>query len=99
VHYIGGQLAEQTECGGAGGSLNPSSADFKIGARTQTSAGGQGMSEFVGDIDETVRAALGRFSAFSVFLYKSILYGAFVCVCKALNGPKRRFLARADALL
>ena len=43
----------------------------------------------------TVRAALGQLSAFSVFLLKSILYGAFVLVCSALNGRKRRFPARA----
>jgi galactosylceramidase len=42
-----------------------------------------------------VRAALGRLSALSVFLCKSILYGAFVSAHRALNGPKRRFLARA----
>jgi hypothetical protein len=34
-------------------------------------------------------------SALSVFLLKSILYGAFVWARRALNGPKRRFPARA----
>ena len=39
----------------------------------------------------TVRAAQGRLSGISVFLCKSILYGAFVWARRALNGPKRRF--------
>jgi hypothetical protein len=43
----------------------------------------------------TVRAVPGRLSALSVFLLKSILYGAFVWAHRALNGPKRRFPARA----
>ena len=43
----------------------------------------------------TVRAAQGRLSAICVFLWKSILYGAFVWACRALNSPKRRFPARA----
>jgi hypothetical protein len=40
--------------------------------------------------------ARGRLSALSVFLYKSILYGAFVWARSALNGRKRRFPARAE---
>ena len=44
---------------------------------------------------ETVRARPGRLSAFSVSDSKSVLYGAFVWVCRALNSPKRRFPARA----
>jgi hypothetical protein len=44
---------------------------------------------------DTVRAAPGRLSAISVFLLKSILYGAFVWARRALNGPKRRLPARA----
>ena len=43
----------------------------------------------------TVRAAEGRLSALSVFLLKSILYGAFVWARRALNGQKRRVPARA----
>jgi hypothetical protein len=43
----------------------------------------------------TVRAVPGRLSALSVFLLKSILYGAFVWARRALNSPKRRFPARA----
>jgi hypothetical protein len=39
----------------------------------------------------TVRAAPGRLSGLSVFLWESILYGAFVWARRALNGPKRRF--------
>ena len=45
---------------------------------------------------DTVRAALGRLSALSVFLCESVLYGAFVWARRALNGRKRRFPARAD---
>ena len=37
----------------------------------------------------------GRLSALSVFHRKSILYGAFVWESRALNGPFRRFPARA----
>jgi hypothetical protein len=39
----------------------------------------------------------GRLSALSVFLSKSVFYGAFVWARRALNGPKRRFPARAVA--
>jgi hypothetical protein len=46
----------------------------------------------------TVRAVPGRLSALSVFLLKSILYGAFVWARRALHGPKRRFPARAVRL-
>jgi hypothetical protein len=44
----------------------------------------------------TVRAAQGRLSALSVFLWKSILYGAFVWARRALKDQKRRFPARAE---
>jgi hypothetical protein len=44
---------------------------------------------------DTVRAALGRLSALSGFLRKSILYGAFAWARRALNHQKRRFPARA----
>jgi hypothetical protein len=37
----------------------------------------------------------GRLSALSVFLCKSVFYGAFVWACRALNSRKRRFPARA----
>jgi predicted DsbA family dithiol-disulfide isomerase len=37
----------------------------------------------------------GRLSALSVFLCKSVFYGAFVWSRRALNRPKRRFPARA----
>jgi hypothetical protein len=37
----------------------------------------------------------GRLSAISVFLFKSVLYGAFVWARRALNRQKRRFPARA----
>jgi hypothetical protein len=37
----------------------------------------------------------GRLSALSVFLFKSVLYGAFVWARRALNRQKRRFPARA----
>ena len=43
----------------------------------------------------TVRAQRGRLSAISVFLCKSVLYGAFVWARSALNSRKRRFPARA----
>jgi hypothetical protein len=43
----------------------------------------------------SVRALPGRLSGLSVFLCKSVLYGAFVSVRGALNRPKRRFSARA----
>jgi hypothetical protein len=43
----------------------------------------------------TVRAALGRLSDISIFLWKSILYGAFVWACRALNGLNWRSPARA----
>jgi hypothetical protein len=46
--------------------------------------------------DPTVRARPGRLSALSVFLLKSILYGAFVWARRVLNRQKRRFPARAD---
>jgi hypothetical protein len=39
----------------------------------------------------------GRLSALSVFLCKSVLYGAFVWACRAFNSQKRRFPARAVA--
>jgi hypothetical protein len=42
----------------------------------------------------TVRALLGRLSALSVSHSKSVLYGAFVWVRRALTSPERRFLAR-----
>ena len=42
-----------------------------------------------------VRAAQGRLSALSVFLCKSVLYGAIVWARRALNSQKRRFPARA----
>ena len=45
----------------------------------------------------TVRAAQGRFSALSVFLSKSVFYGAFVWARRVLNSQKRRFPARAVA--
>ena len=38
----------------------------------------------------------GRACALSVLHGESVLYGAFVWVCMALNTPKRRFRARAD---
>ena len=46
---------------------------------------------------DSVRALSGRLSALSsVFHSKSVLYGPFVRARGALNGPKRRFPARAD---
>jgi hypothetical protein len=48
-----------------------------------------------GPTPATVRAVPGRLSAISVFLLKSILYGAFVWAHRTLNDPKRRFPARA----
>jgi hypothetical protein len=39
----------------------------------------------------------GRLSALSVFLCKSVFYGAFVWAGRALTRPKRRLLARADS--
>jgi hypothetical protein len=42
-----------------------------------------------------VRAALERLSALSVFLCRSVFYGAFVWARRALNSQKRRFPARA----
>ena len=47
--------------------------------------------------DGTVRAHLGRLSALSVFHSKSVLYGAFVWACRALNRKKWRFPARAGS--
>ena len=47
----------------------------------------------------SVRAAPGRLSAISVFLCKSVLYGASVWVRRALNSRKRRFPARAVFIL
>jgi hypothetical protein len=47
---------------------------------------------------DTVRAALGRLSALSVFLFKCILYGAFVWARRTLEHQKRRFPARAVRL-
>ena len=48
---------------------------------------------------KTVRARPGRLGALSVFHSKSSLYGGFVWACRALNGQKRRFPARAGASL
>ena len=39
---------------------------------------------------------MGRLSALSVFLSKSVLYGAFVWARRALSGLKWRFPARAE---
>jgi hypothetical protein len=48
----------------------------------------------------TVRAAQGRLSALGVFLRKSVFYGAFVLVRRALKQQKRRFpTPRAAACL
>ena len=58
--------------------------------------GGANLSED-DHFDDTVRARRGRLSALSVFLLKSILYGAFVWARRALNSEKRRFPARAVA--
>ena len=46
-----------------------------------------------------VRAVPGRLSALSVFLLKSVLYGAFVWARRALNSRKRRFPARAVGVM
>jgi hypothetical protein len=43
----------------------------------------------------SVRAVPGRLSGLSVFLCKSVLYGAFVWARWALNSQKRLFPARA----
>ena len=40
----------------------------------------------------------GCLSALSVFLYKSVFYGAFVWARRALNSRKRRFPARAKSM-
>jgi hypothetical protein len=64
--------------------------------RMDTSSFGEMDCDEFEAIMETVRAVPGRLSALSVFLLKSILYGAFVWAHRALNGPKRRFPARAD---
>jgi hypothetical protein len=44
-----------------------------------------------------VRAHSGRLSALCIYHSKSLLYGTFVWVHRALNSPKRRFPARAAA--
>jgi hypothetical protein len=41
----------------------------------------------------------GRLSGLRVFLYKSVFYGVFVWARRALNGRKRRFLARAVGMV
>ena len=43
----------------------------------------------------TVWARLRRLRALSVSHSKSVSYGGFVWACRAINSPKRRFLARA----
>jgi hypothetical protein len=48
-----------------------------------------------GRLRVTVRAVLGRLSAIIVFLFRSVLHGAFVWARRALNSQKRRFPARA----
>jgi hypothetical protein len=48
------------------------------------------------DLSNAVRALPGCLSALSVSHRKSVLYGAFVLVCRELNGPKRRFPARVE---
>ena len=45
---------------------------------------------------DAVRARAGRLSGLGIFLYKSVLYGAFVWVRMALNSQKRRFSDRAE---
>ena len=47
-----------------------------------------------GESDEIGPGPPGRLSALTVFHSKSVLYGAFVWARRALNSPKRRFLAR-----
>ena len=46
----------------------------------------------------TVRALRGRSSALRVLRSKSSLHYVFVWVSRALNGPKRRFPARAGSV-
>ena len=53
--------------------------------------------ELVSLVAETARTALGRLSTLSVSHRKSILCGTFVWESSALNGPFRRFPARAGA--
>ena len=48
------------------------------------------------DIKDHCPGRPGRLSALSVFLCKSVLYGAFVWARRALNHQKRRSPARAD---
>jgi hypothetical protein len=69
---------------GRAGRLNTENGGFRPGQSRDLSRG-----------NATVRAVPGRLSAISVFLCKSVLYGAFVWARRALNRPKRRFPARA----
>ena len=46
---------------------------------------------------EAVRAARGQLSGVSVFHRKTIFVWGFSMGAQTLNGPKRRFPARADA--
>jgi hypothetical protein len=50
------------------------------------------------DVRTKVRALPGRLSGRSVFRCKSVLYGGFVWARRVLNGQKRRFPARAEAV-
>ena len=77
-------------------------AAFK-GISIQNCAGGVSLARSdaafgANDATSTVRAARGRLSALSVSHRKSILYGAFARESRAVDGPFRRFPARAVRL-
>jgi hypothetical protein len=89
--------------GGAGAShLNIAAYGGQFGVRFDASepgpvvAGGLFVNQSVTGVGFlTVRAIPRRLSSISIFLRKSVLYGAFVWEHRALNSRKRRFPARA----
>ena len=90
--------------GGAAASALPPAGSYPAQGRAtpDVSALGEGYQVIVGGqvhgVGGTVRAALRWLSVLSVSIYSSILYGAFAWAHRALNGPKRRFPARAVGL-
>jgi hypothetical protein len=72
----------------------PDASAEKLNAQCHSSIGSGNRTASAACLD-SVRAAPGRLSALSVFLLKSILYGAFCWARRVLKHQKRRFPARA----
>jgi hypothetical protein len=87
------QLARFEICGFLTIGLLGAGSGTRCGLRSQFSC--LRRSSIERDALLSVRAVPGRVSAISVFLCKSVLYGAFVWAHRALNSQKRRFSVRA----